>query len=369
MRINVISKNRQHLLDLAQGLNANGCDVMFYTLVSHSRCIRFGLSKKICKSYFFKFFPYILYGKLRRRSPFTTHLQKKFGEYVIKNMRNCDVIIINGYGLCFTADDYVTMREKFGAIIILEWGSKHIIEQRKAINALESYPKELYDLAKAQYDIADIISIPSLHVKESFLKHGIPEKKIFVNPYGANLNIFQPTMLDSKNFDLIMVGNWSFLKGCDYIEELCKRYNYTFLHVGCIGDLPFPCDVASMHHVDAVNEYELPKYYAKGKVFILLSRTEGLALVQAQAMACGLPIVCSKNTGGIDLAKLSHSEEYLFEIDDYKLESIHECVEKALAIAQKQPNVRCISNDLSKLSWDRYGKCYINYLNKWISSK
>ena len=36
-------------------------------------------------------------------------------------------------------------------------------------------------------------------------------------------------------------------------------------------------------------------------VFVICSIEEGLAMVQTQAMACGLPLICTTNTGGDDL--------------------------------------------------------------------
>src|SRR5205085_5991502 len=45
----------------------------------------------------------------------------------------------------------------------------------------------------------------------------------------------------------------------------------------------------------------LADYYSQGSVFVLASIEEGLALVQAQAMACGLPVIATTNTGAEDL--------------------------------------------------------------------
>lgn len=368
MRVNVISFNRQHLLDLSRGLIGNGCDTMFYTMVPQWRCKRFGLSGRYCSSSFFRFAPEFVYNKLCK-GKHIARLQMKFGKWVLNNMRDCDVIIINGYGLCFLADDYEMMRRKFNAIIVMEWGSKHIIEERKAINAIDTYPREFYDLQLSLYDAADIISIPAEHVRRSFLMHGIPENKLFINPYGANLNIFRPTSLTSQHYELIMTGTWSKRKGCDIITILCEKYGYNFLHVGHIGDIPFPNDIPSMHHVDAVDEKRLPDFYAKAKVFILLSRTEGLALVQAQAMACGLPLVCSRNTGGIDLARLLNCEDFVFEAQNDDIKTINFCVQKALNVADRQSSLRRISNSIDRLSWDRYGKQYVEFLNKMIKTR
>ncbi len=40
---------------------------------------------------------------------------------------------------------------------------------------------------------------------------------------------------------------------------------------------------------------------SRSHVLVLPSIEEGLALVQAQALACGCPVICSTNTGGEDL--------------------------------------------------------------------
>lgn len=365
MRINVISINRQHLLDLSRGLIDNGCDTMFYTMVPPWRCEHFGLSVRNCSSSFFRFAPEYIYNKLCK-GKYIARLQMKFGKWVLKNMRDCDVIIINGYGLCFLADDYEIMRKKFNAMIVMEWGSKHIIEERKAINGIDTYPRELYDLHLSLYNTADIISIPAEHVRRSFLIHGIPDSKLFVNPYGANTDIFRPTSLTPQHYELIMTGTWSKRKGCDIITILCEKYGYKFLHVGAIGDIPFPNDVPSMHHIDAVDEKTLPDFYARAKVFILLSRTEGLALVQAQAMACGLPLVCSRNTGGIDLARLLNCEDFVFESPNDDIKTINSCVLKALNAAERQSSLRQITDSIDKLSWNRYGKQYVKFLNTII---
>ena len=46
---------------------------------------------------------------------------------------------------------------------------------------------------------------------------------------------------------------------------------------------------------------ELPRWYREADVFCLLSIEEGLALVLLQAMAMGLPVIATPNTGAEDL--------------------------------------------------------------------
>jgi len=46
---------------------------------------------------------------------------------------------------------------------------------------------------------------------------------------------------------------------------------------------------------------ELHRYYSQASVFAIASIQEGLALVMAQAMACGLPVIATENTGAREL--------------------------------------------------------------------
>jgi glycosyltransferase involved in cell wall biosynthesis len=53
-----------------------------------------------------------------------------------------------------------------------------------------------------------------------------------------------------------------------------------------------------------VPQNELPNWYHKSSVFVMPSIEEGQAMVQAQALACGLPLICTTNTGGEDFLAL-----------------------------------------------------------------
>ena len=48
-------------------------------------------------------------------------------------------------------------------------------------------------------------------------------------------------------------------------------------------------------------QLELKNLMSSSHVMVLPSIEEGLAMVQAQAMACGCPVICSENTGGSNL--------------------------------------------------------------------
>ena len=47
---------------------------------------------------------------------------------------------------------------------------------------------------------------------------------------------------------------------------------------------------------------ELGRFYAEAGAFVLASRQDGFGVVLAQALASGLPVICTDRTGGADLA-------------------------------------------------------------------
>jgi glycosyltransferase involved in cell wall biosynthesis len=213
-------------------------------------------------------------------------------------------------------------------------------------------------------EIANYVSIPSQHVKESFLLHHYPEGKLFVNPYGVNLKMFYSQTLEKK-YDVIMVGAWSYQKGCDLIIEAGRKLKVRFLHVGGIVDVEFPVD-NNFTHVNSVDETELVQYYNQSKVFVLPSRQDGFGMVLSQALACGLLIVCSKDTGGRDLRNFLDDKKWIIEMPETTVECLAECIEKALALADTQSEGKrnYAGNAIQHLTWEAYGKRYSNFLHQ-----
>src|SRR5829696_10245901 len=51
-------------------------------------------------------------------------------------------------------------------------------------------------------------------------------------------------------------------------------------------------------HIPNVPHKELVNYYNEASVFVFPSLDEGMALVQLEALACGVPVICTPNSGG-----------------------------------------------------------------------
>jgi len=208
-----------------------------------------------------------------------------------------------------------TARERFGALCVCDRGSAHILYQDEILRdecARMGAPyagpdPRLVARELAEYDFCDLIALPSRFSMQSFVEHGVPREKLRLVPYGVDLDMFRPLAKTDKVFRVIYAGAISIRKGVSYLLEAVAGARIPGLETWLVGNVdPEMRPVlaryeGSFRHVPAVARQRLPEYYAQGSVFVIASIEEGLALVQAQAMACGLPVIATTNSGAEDL--------------------------------------------------------------------
>ena len=202
-------------------------------------------------------------------------------------------------------------------IKILERGSSHIVFQNNIL--LEEYKilgikkkpidKRIIEKEIREYDLADYIFVPSKFSKKTFIENGVNESKILKVPYGTDLNEFNRTDNDPKDFTIISVGQISVRKGSIYLLKAFEDLNLDNSKLILVGNIendlkdhlePFlsnPNIIFKSH----VKQTKLSDLYNNSHLFVTTSLEEGLAMVQPQAMACGLPIICTTNSGGAEI--------------------------------------------------------------------
>ena len=375
MRIAIVSSGRQHLLNLAVELQRLGHDVVFYSMCPPSMCRRFGLKKGSYVSVFWLVLPLVAISRKiplpRKISKWLTYIIDLLVDYSCALLlKPCDVFIgrwFVGYRSGLTA------KKKYGAKVICDIGTKHPQKEKEIViksGGLPSFEKSIQRDLKF-YEIADKICVPADHVIRSFLEKGICKEKLFKNPYGVDIEEFPPTKAPLDSYDVIFVGNWRTQKGCDLLAAACNKLNLKLIHVGNIfGDCPFPQNALS-HHVNAVPQSHLTNFYQQAKVFALPSRSEGLALVQIQAISSGLPIVYSLETGGSDLKAIAENTPFMFEMRDFSVDALCDAIRLALKKADEVPIVDGKRDYLGALrerfSWTDYGKRYEQFLRKLVN--
>ena len=296
-----------------------------------------------------------------------------------KYVNEADIII----GWSGSSLETIIEAKKKGKIFILERGSSHysyqmniLKEENSIINKDYKCNYQTWQRELLEYELADYISIPSSFVKRTFIEAGIDEKKLLVNPYGVNLAEFKQIKKEDDVFRIIFAGGGSLRKGYHYLLQAFYELNLPnceVWHLGSINDEVKPFLDKYKHKNWILKGHkpqnELYKYYSQGNVFVMPSLEEGFAMVQFQAMACGLPLVCTTNTGGEDLISKDGEEGFLIPIRDVEV-----IKEKILYVYNNQN----IAKEMGKkakakvengFTWDDYGDRYIENLKKIYEDK
>ena len=229
-----------------------------------------------------------------------------------RQLRACDVFhCLSSFG----RRTHRVAREQLGAVTVCDRGSSHIAYQDEILAEEHRFwgipyrpiDRRIVDWELEEYEACDLITVPSTFAYRSFIEKGLPEAKLRKVPYGVDLCTFRPTPKKDRIFRIIYVGALSLRKGVLYLLQAMQGLRLPQFEVWLIG--------AALREVrpllakyDGLFRYfgplprtELYRYYSQASVFVLPSIEEGLALVQAQAMACGLPVIATTNTGVEDL--------------------------------------------------------------------
>lgn len=370
MKIAIVSSGRFHVLDLARELDTLGYDVTFYSYVPKNRAEKFGLPRRCCNStLLYLVAPFIFIARKGRNKSlrdWASRQQTRAIDFWMRFLlKECDVFISMS-GLCIKSALFA--RQRFGAKIVYERGSRHILSQEQILNALNPCSTSKVSSFNVHrelqsYELADYIVIPSEHAEESFDEFAPKlNRKLFRNPYGTNLEMFMPLTLEKK-FDVIMAGNWNREKGCDTLTKTCQKFGFRLAHVGSIGDLNFPIENWATDF-GFIDQTLLKNYYAQSKIFVLASVQDGFGLVLTQALSCGLPIVCTDRTGGADLKRLLGEAEYIYVVPHGDVDALGGAIQKALVYAEIHQGEDLLGEKREVLSWAAYGKRYSDFLRR-----
>jgi glycosyltransferase involved in cell wall biosynthesis len=267
-------------------------------------------------------------------------------------------------------------RRRYGAAIWLERGSCHILSQEEILASIPRAERPSPLAIRRELDgyaAADRIVVPSHHVAESFRRDASAYAKLFYNPYGADLAMFphrQEKKMPDEPLSLLFVGTWSFQKGCDLLARAIREVRGVHLtHVGAIGDLDFPSGDNRFTHVDPVPQRELPRFYSAADILILVSRHDGFGVVLPQALASGLPVICTDRTGGPDLVYTPALAERIMVVPH------GDAIALACAIVQwrdrwsaTEKSRHLSEADRDKLSWATCAQRYSDELMDSVSS-
>lgn len=167
----------------------------------------------------------------------------------------------------------------------------------------------------AELEAADLVITPSAFVLES-IPDGIRENKTcVVAPYGAEpiaqddpiLRNFRSDTID-RPLRFLFVGSMSQRKGLADILEAFSKLNRKDIELHLLGSPMAPLAFYRKYYPDFIyhppcSHRQVIETMLNCDVLLLPSLVEGRALVQLEALSCGLPLIVTPNTGGTDLLK------------------------------------------------------------------
>lgn len=156
-----------------------------------------------------------------------------------------------------------------------------------------------------EWRVADLILCGSDFVRDGIAKCGGPVERSWVVPYGIDVAKFSmpPRRSHDGPLRVLTVGSVGLRKGSPYVLAAARRMRgrAQFRMVGN-ARLPEPVrrELAdAVELLGVVPRTEILQHFAWADVFLLPSICEGSATAVYEAMAAGLPVVCTPNTGSV----------------------------------------------------------------------
>ncbi|MES2604940.1 MAG: glycosyltransferase family 4 protein [Pseudomonadota bacterium] len=322
MKIDIVVHGRFHAFHLARELLLRGHDVVLYTNYPKSIVARYGIpaaqvvtniTHGVCARLITR-----LAKWLPRFDP-EPLLLRWFGKWAAAAVRH-DADCVHAFsGVALEVFSHAGA----GSARLLMRGSAHIREQHRLLleeevrcgHRVEKPSEWMVAREEAEYAVSDRIVVLSGFAFESFRANGVPASKLALVPLGATLSGFRAPadvaaarmarVLAGEPLRILMVGSFSPRKGAlDFITVAADS---------SLGDFRFVGDIArenrwlqtsagdSIEFVDRVPERELPAQYHWADIFVFPTIEDGYAMVIAQAMAAGLPVIATQNCAGPDM--------------------------------------------------------------------
>ena len=134
---------------------------------------------------------------------------------------------------------------------------------------------------------------------------GLPAQRITVLPWSVDLARFSPATASGRRpgaFRVLFIGEIGLRKGVLYLLEAFKRLKLTnaeLVFIGGITDIGerLAQSEVKFAHIPVMPQEDLVPYIQNSSVFVFPSLVEGSARVIQEAMACGLPVITTPNSG------------------------------------------------------------------------
>lgn len=161
------------------------------------------------------------------------------------------------------------------------------------------------DMEAATWPLLDRITCASEWVKSGLVGQAIAPERIAVIPYPLDIAEFTPAERSKRSGPVAIgcVARVSLAKGAPYFAAVAKRLKSAGVRFVIVGPVLVPeavrSELSGVELAGGVPRGEVARRLAEFDAFYFPSTSEGSAGAVMEAMATGLPIVCSPQSGSI----------------------------------------------------------------------
>jgi glycosyltransferase involved in cell wall biosynthesis len=184
-------------------------------------------------------------------------------------------------------------------------------------------PDWMFSRMNQELQRADMVLCPSDFVRDTMIANGISPQKCFVSHFGVNTNLFSRRVVPPKSVRFVCIGTVCVRKGHQYLFRAFEKLRRILpdAELVCVGG--YKDDFAkergrwegSFTLYDKLSPDEVAEILKSSTAFILPSLEEGFARVISEAMAVGLPIIASYESGASTVVR-DGEEGYIIRPQD-----------------------------------------------------
>ncbi len=244
-----------------------------------------------------------------------------------------------------------------------EWGT-----QKK-----NKFAEKFISRERNEWSLAEKIFAGSEFVKQSIAAAGGPAHKCKVIPYGVDLSKFlaiKKKNSHSKKLHVLFIGEVGLRKGTPYLLKAMKTLENHPVSCRIVGGHQIPLYTirkflpANTELVGTVPRMTIFKEFQWADILCLPSLCEGSATVTYEALAAGLPVITTANSGSI---VRDHQEGFIVPIRDSQ--AIADCIatlcfnRKILKDMSRSARLRSSFGSL-----EAYGRRLVEAINDCLTS-
>jgi len=236
-----------------------------------------------------------------------------FGWYSSFYIKDYDIFHVRAGAGCGGA---IAKAKKQGMKVITDYSIAHPSFFDESVNPeIQKYNQKPFITSSGRFwkmairdcNLADTVLVNSHFVKQTFVDHGFDENKIKVVYLGVREDFYRlkKDYTKSKVLRILFTGSFEVRKGAEYILKAMQildqmQFSYELIIVGSnmeASNLLKKYPAKHLNLVGHIPQDELEYYLSTADIYLFPSLGEGCAVSAMEAMAAGLPVITTKESG------------------------------------------------------------------------